>query len=510
MSFVSCASIVANTSASLVGFVTIGLVTMKYIFRNYPKFPSSKIAAYPVASLKGCRIKSKDKTDCTVQFQIFYPCVDNCNGEEGKQSTTQGPNYMRPSALEGLYRSMGNSKILKYFLQNILLEKPAAHLKDGLDENISPLMCSKINDTAANKNVKSWPVVIFSHGLFGSLELYSTICCEMASHGFVVVALEHEDGSASFAEKMSFNSSESSKATVSSGDLKVFVNDGREKVGQEENKEEYFDKCVIAYKRPVGVTYSEKSSVVNFRKPFLCKRYEEICDVIDSLVELASSPSNEQNSDGADVSDPSLIAKNCLKEVLMTTTLSQDQDKSLILAGHSFGGATMQYMMYRLANETTKKIVSDIKIQSLVLLDTWVSPVPDEVLSQSFPRIPTLSIFCETFVTWTPTKESHELEGVEKMLEANKRSTNDMFQCVAIRGTRHQFFSDAPYWMPKTIGKYAKVSGETDISISRSCLEKLIVKFLLKSDAPPISELTEEERSYVYNVDKSMLNAPVM
>lgn len=41
------------------------------------------------------------------------------------------------------------------------------------------------------------PVVIFSHGLAGIRTTYSTICCEMASRGLIVVALEHRDGSAS-------------------------------------------------------------------------------------------------------------------------------------------------------------------------------------------------------------------------------------------------------------------------------------------------------------------------
>ena len=496
MPFIFSTSLAANTSALLIGFVTIGLVAMKYIFRNYPKFPSSKIGAYPVAALKGCRLKQTGKNDFTVQFQVFYPCV------EIEDKATQPPVYMRPKALEGLCKSVGNSKILKYFLNSILLDKPASHLKNGLNQNVSPLMCSKLNDTKVDLNSKSWPVVIFSHGLFGSLELYSTICTEIASQGFVVVALEHEDGSASYADKVS------PEATAKNSENQFLFSD-------EKDTSEHEESSTIPYKKPEGVTYSEKSSVVNFRKPFLHKRYGEICDVIDGLVELASSPCNEPSSSTSkeySISDSTSWAKKCLKEVLVTTSLTEDHDKSVILAGHSFGGSTVQFTMHQLINETTKRLKTNIKIQSLILLDTWVSPVPDEVLSQSFSRIPTLSIFCETFVTWTPHKVTHELDGVEKMLKANQRSSMEdaRFQCVAIRGTRHQFFSDVPYWIPQIIAKYANVSGDTDISISRSCLEKLITKFLLKDQAPPIMELTEEESSYVYHVDEKMLNAPVM
>lgn len=47
----------------------------------------------------------------------------------------------------------------------------------------------------------SFPALVFSHGLGGSFFSYSAICCDIASHGYIVAAPEHKDGSACLARR---------------------------------------------------------------------------------------------------------------------------------------------------------------------------------------------------------------------------------------------------------------------------------------------------------------------
>ncbi|KAF1791597.1 Alpha/beta hydrolase fold-5 [Phytophthora cactorum] len=55
---------------------------------------------------------------------------------------------------------------------------------------------SRRSGGVASSRFGGWPLVIFSHGLAGSLELYSYVNQQLASHGYVVVVPNHCDGSA--------------------------------------------------------------------------------------------------------------------------------------------------------------------------------------------------------------------------------------------------------------------------------------------------------------------------
>lgn len=69
--------------------------------------------------------------------------------------------------------------------------------KYGFPQWLSVLMLSNIKthadvNASVSKDKKSYPVILFSHGLFGSTrDLYVSIIEDLVSHGFIVVAIGH-------------------------------------------------------------------------------------------------------------------------------------------------------------------------------------------------------------------------------------------------------------------------------------------------------------------------------
>ncbi|TMW54943.1 hypothetical protein Poli38472_011287 [Pythium oligandrum] len=195
-----------------------------------------------------------------VECRIFYP--------SSKEPSPLGAKGRVPYLYHGEHLAKGLnvfSKVPVWFFNNFRNAYLAA-IEDA------PL--------ATPEKEEGWPLVIFSHGLAGSLELYSVVNQQVASEGNIVVVVNHCDGSASVARP-------------------------------DDNRVEYYQRITPEVMR------NENGEGFRFRNNQLRHRVQEIRRVLNVVSECA----REEDTTGHPV-------------------LSRADLDSVHVMGHSFGAAT--------------------------------------------------------------------------------------------------------------------------------------------------------------------------
>ena len=147
-----------------------------------------------------------DPGDKRLQGAAVFPTIRDAKGKhKGKQAQERKQERQREASGEegsnhGVFNSLfGPHKSHKGVGVNSQLQKEAKLSKEQgatETEDDGTLPAESVDRVwSGNFDGKRWPVVFFSHGLAGSRLSYSQYCGELASHGVVVVALEHRDGS---------------------------------------------------------------------------------------------------------------------------------------------------------------------------------------------------------------------------------------------------------------------------------------------------------------------------
>ncbi|GJP77634.1 hypothetical protein CLOP_g7993 [Closterium sp. NIES-67] len=201
------------------------------------------------------------------------------------------------------------------------------------------------------------PVVLFSHGLWSMRSTYTQFCFDLASHGYVVVAPEYTDGTACMAA----------------------VTEGQEEEGG---------------KGGVGVKWipHERMDVEFFEVPMDVRHRQ----LQQRMAALRSTLSLLHQVNSGQVADADNAVTGATR--LRPSSLSHRLDLShIVLAGHSFGGATSAYLAgvaeqpingFHLSlspavqggdgggRDGGDSLVS--RVSCVVVLDTWWRPLPDE------------------------------------------------------------------------------------------------------------------------------------
>ena len=256
--------------------------------------------------------------DDSIYARLYYPSI------KAPSKAKQAP--WIPSS--PYYTSYGDFVGLPWAISQLITRYLVSSVRIPAYEGLEPL----------KEQLSSLPLIIMSHGLGAFRTTYSAICTQLTSHGYLVAAIEHRDGSASLTL--------TDKHTV-----------------------------IMPYKHPEAVTVYDARQFSDermakaigehaWRNSQLLKRAEEVKKLLSILLQEHTceswSPSGEKHKD---------ILKHLLHSI----------DKCRVYAtGHSFGACTVM---------TTCS--QDSRFKACIALDPWMFPLPDndEWVDRPFPLL---------------------------------------------------------------------------------------------------------------------------
>lgn len=420
----------------------------------------------------GCRdlmVGLSRKSGCLLR--LYYPA-------ENKQNEAMNP-LLWPNWLPHEYYLQGYKDVVHVFprLLHPLIEKM----------NKKTVFIPAIPNAKPFKlpKGKKFPVVVFSHGLGGCRTTYSAICTELASHGFVVAAVEHRDNSAclTFYPKRatySFKSSNPDFFNIPQTD-QVDADDEAD-FGDEIDDPNYVPPKALASLtnvphlqlawiryRPVSI-FRADDQVFSFRKRQVNHRVRECTRALDVIEALNAG--YEINN----LLDPGYNHRE-FEDAL-------DMDK-IIVMGHSFGGATAL-----LAG------AAELRFKVVVALDPWMFPLKDESLDL-IPQ-PVVMIFTGNLARAPNTNSV--LEWLNSPLPDG--SGPDERKAVVIKGASHLQQSDSPYvFKPVNALKWLSIWDRIDSIKVHDLTTNLSLQFINQHLGVPISERVnrylEEQKGHV-------------
>ncbi|XP_055741461.1 platelet-activating factor acetylhydrolase-like [Salvelinus fontinalis] len=348
----------------------------------------------------GCSDFMMDHTVEGTFFRLYYPCVASDNAEKPDWIPCKGYFY-------------GLADFLK--------------INRGLSEKIFNYLFGSFKIPAAlNGSYKQngkYPVVIFSHGLGAFRTLYSAICTELASQGFIVASVEHRDESASATYFYHQKPQEPEKDKASP--LKP----------NPEAPENLVEEWM--YYRSLKPGESE----FPLRNKQVKQRADECIKALDTLIQINSGKTME----------------NVLQTEFDWTTLENSMDLCRIaVMGHSFGGATV-----------IEALCKDVNFKCGIALDAWMFPLDEEIYVRV--KQPIFFINSEKF-QWAGN--------ISRMRKLDSSSTSMQRKMITIKGTVHQSFPDFTFLTGNWIGKILKLKGELDPQVGIDLCNRASLAFL--------------------------------
>ncbi|KAF9247381.1 platelet-activating factor acetylhydrolase [Melanogaster broomeanus] len=377
--------------------------------------------AVPPCSLSRAKVSSTASSESEdalvlreVVFTAFYPA------DVQSESTPKGLSWLlRPlsESYRGYVRFSGLSSWLLW---------PVVYIYGALLKALHPDAPLLNPHTIDDRSKPSpWPLVIFSHGLGGSRTAYSQICTRMASSGRVVLALEHRDGSGH-------------AVVPSSSETILYIRESD---------------LVWPPEHPV-----EECNLLSFRGDQLNFRRREIYYAFHAIRNLVHN-GYEDFQGRLRTTEGSSIDWSSWSRREMPIQCAEN----IVLAGHSFGGATVLSILSNAPPDNEPWI----PVQKALLLDPWLEPIPSPgpiphhgFREHPLPRI--VVINSENFTLWK--------DHFERLTDVAGSWEKYQWKLLTVARAQHTSFSDFPI-LPLASRKAARLILEKILQLSLAFLD---------------------------------------
>ena len=285
-----------------------------------------------------------------------------------------------------------------------------------------------------------FPLLVFSHGLGGTRTVYSSLCGEFASYGFVVCAIEHRDGSC---VRTHVNHTEAGQASVE--DMEEKAEAPIEHSRRQRRK--HYDQ--IDYIWPQDNAWdtspnNEKGIDEELREAQIAMRLAEIEEAYKVLCKLATGR-------GQEIADANLRRKGFrgsssrgLDGVDWDAWKNVFHLDGVTMLGHSFGAAT-----------TVNVLRNPDRFHWFdqgVMYDIWGAPIKAEGEKHRKISCPLLGINSEAFMYWQTN-----LDTVTQLTREVKEQDIPAW-LMTIRGTVHVSQCDFSLLYPRLCTLFMKMS----------------------------------------------------
>ncbi|KAM0722897.1 hypothetical protein Q7P37_001095 [Cladosporium fusiforme] len=389
----------------------------------------------------------------TVLMTIYYPAsLESHNPPKDSRLSRQlwfgRPRYGMAQGY-GDFAGLPTAVVLPLFLPALFTKLPA-YRNAGIARHWAP------NENFKNQGERAkteegekppgtdgppcFPLMMFSHGLGGTRTMYSSLCGEFASYGFIVCAVEHRDGSSprSYVNhaKSGYGSRQEREARGNLDHWHAEQAHGYDIVDYMFPQENPYD---TGPNNPKGVDTELRKAQINLRMAEIEEAYQVMCKI--------------SSGDGQRIAEHNLRRKGYqgsssygLNGVDWKSWEGRVNLEHVTACGHSFGAATVVEM---LRSRDRLKYYSQG-----IIYDIWgggtLPPSEDDTYHRI--RAPILAINSEAFTYWP--ENFHKVDAMVKEAQATPEPVPAWL--LTVRGTVHISQSDFPLLYPRVCSLFLK------------------------------------------------------